>query len=81
MSFFERYYPLFGICGNNWYPSISGYEEKKILFEVGELDSLIKKYCKKNINYRGFYEFFDYMKIYYPHSFDEITNKTNMEIK
>ena len=56
-------------------------KKKKILFEVGELDSLIKKYCKKNINYRGFYEFFDYIKIYYPHSFDEITNKTNMEIK
>lgn len=54
----EFYYPIFGICENQWYPLLTEIEDKKDLFEIPN-EAQIKSYYKfcekyKEKKYSGF---------------------------
>ena len=54
----SNYYPLFGMCENQWYPLISEYEDEKLLFDIPDIESLkniydsFGKYKKEKYNYK-----------------------------
>ena len=75
--FQEKYYPLLGIRGNEWYPLIDEDEDEEQLFYVHDnYDSIQKKYntylTSSNNVMNDSSKFLNYLEIYY--------NKTYMDL-
>ena len=59
------YYPLFGICENQWYPLIGEYEDEKLLFDIPDEKSLKNIYDSFRQLRERYYDF-----NYYKYCFD-----------
>ena len=80
-GFFSKSYqfPLFGTCGEEWYPLISEYESKNDLFCIHNKESLSKVYNSTVFKNPGYYSYYGHIYTYIPPSIDSSEFKKYIE--